>query len=436
MTKISQQSSATETGDISADTHAPVGTKKARAFPSLWRNRDYMLLWSGQLLSSVGSQVSLLAFPLLVLAITGSPAQAGIVGALRGLPFALLCLPAGALVDRWDRKRVMLFCDSGRALALASIPLALWLNRLSFLQLCLVALIEGTLMTFFSIAELACLPHVVPREQVPAATAQNQAIDSTAWTLGPFLGGLLYAVGRFVPFLVDALSYICSVLGLLFIRARFQDERTEEPRRIWHEIGEGIGWLWHHALLRFLAVLAFFLIMPSIGFPLILITLAQSLHASALVIGILFSSGGVGSILGALLTEPLQRRFTFGQLTIGAAWVWAISWLALAIAPNTLVLGIANAASFIIVPIYLSIQFSYRLIVIPDHLQGRVQSVYRLLSYGSQPIGLALTGYLIQWLGPIWAVVILFVPQGLIALVAALYRPLRQAPSLGQLARK
>lgn len=176
--------------------------------------------------------------------------------------------------------------------------------------------------------------------------------------------------------------------------------------------------------------------MPSIGFSLILITLAQSQNASPLVIGILFASGGAGSIIGALLTAPLQRRFTFGQLTIGSAWIWAISWLALAIAPNTFVLGIANAASFVIVPIYMSVQFSYRLITIPDHLQGRVQSVYRLLSFGSWPVGFALTGFLIQWLGPVWTVVVLFVPQGIIALVATLYHTLRKAPSFSELARK
>jgi MFS family permease len=434
MTQVHNQADGTE--EVGTSTNLPMPAQKAQRFPSLWRNRDFMLLWSGQLISMIGSQVSQLAFPLLVLAITRSPAQAGIAGALRGLPFALLCLPAGALVDRWDRKRVMLLCDSGRALALGSVPVALWLNHLSFLHLCLVALTEGTLMTFFSLAEIACLPHVVPKEQLPAATAQNQAIDSTSWTLGPFLGGFLYGLGRSVPFLLDAISYVCSVLGILFIRARFQEERSGEPRRIWQEIGEGLLWLWRAPLLRFLAILAFGLVMPSIGFTLILIVLAQRLHASSLMIGILFASGGVGSILGAFLTNPLQKRFTFGQVTIGSAWVWAISWLALAIAPNLLILGIANAVSFIIVPIYLSVQYSYRLLAIPDHLQGRVQSVYRLLSFGSQPLGMALTGFLIQWIGPTWAVVVLFVPQGLIALAATFYRPLREAPSLDEMARE
>src|SRR5438128_297666 len=83
---------------------------------SLWRNRDFILLWSGHIVSAIGSEVSLLAFPLLALAITQSPAQAGLMAALRGLPYALFCLPAGALIDRWDRKRVMIICDSGRAL--------------------------------------------------------------------------------------------------------------------------------------------------------------------------------------------------------------------------------------------------------------------------------------------------------------------------------
>src|SRR5579863_2777914 len=122
------------------------GKLDATSFPlkkhvPLWRNRDYMLLWSGQMVSSVGTRVSQLAFPLLVLALTHSPAQAGLIAALRGLPYALFILPAGALVDRWNRKRVMILCDTGRALALGSIPVALLLGHLSLIQLYSVALV-------------------------------------------------------------------------------------------------------------------------------------------------------------------------------------------------------------------------------------------------------------------------------------------------------
>ncbi len=212
-----------------------------RRLVPLWRNRAYMLLWSGQMVSSIGTRVSLLAFPLLVLAITHSPAQAGLVAALRGLPYAIFILPAGVLIDHWDRKRVMILCDAGRALALGSIPIALILGHLTILQLCLVSLIEGTLFTFFNLAETACLPRVVPKEQLPAATAQNMMIDSTSGLLGPSLGGALYSIGRLIPFLTDAISYGASVLSLFFIKTKFQEDRVARPIRLWADITEGLN---------------------------------------------------------------------------------------------------------------------------------------------------------------------------------------------------
>src|SRR5262245_19027721 len=134
------------------------GRIAAREQPSsLWRNRDFVLLWSGQAISAAGTEVALLAYPLLVLVLTRSPAQAGIVGALRTLPYVVLCLPVGALVDRWDRRRVMIVCDSGSALAVGSVPLALALGRLTLAQLYVVALVEGTLYVFFNLANTACL---------------------------------------------------------------------------------------------------------------------------------------------------------------------------------------------------------------------------------------------------------------------------------------
>jgi predicted MFS family arabinose efflux permease len=120
--------------------------------------------------------------------------------------------------------------------------------------------------------------------------------------------------------LTDAISYVCSVLSIFLMRARFQEERTEEPRNIWREIGEGLLWLWGEHVLRFLALLTLVLVFSTVGFTLILIVLAQNLHATPLAIGMLFASGGVGSIAGAVLSGPLQKRFAFGPLTIGSAF--------------------------------------------------------------------------------------------------------------------
>src|SRR3989440_11199615 len=128
---------------------------------SVWHNRDFLLLWSGQIVSAIGSQVSLIAFPWLMLAINGSPAQAGLIAAMRTLPYLLFGLPAGALIDRWNRKRVMILCDSGRALALGSIPLAFALGHLTVPHLYLVSFMEGSLFIFYGLAEAAALPLLV-----------------------------------------------------------------------------------------------------------------------------------------------------------------------------------------------------------------------------------------------------------------------------------
>ncbi|HEY7355716.1 MAG TPA: MFS transporter, partial [Ktedonobacterales bacterium] len=223
---------------------------------SLWRNRDYMLLWSGQAISSTGTQVSQFAFPLLVLFLTGSPAQAGLIGAARTVPYIFLSLPVGALIDRWDRKRVMILCDSGRAIALGSIPVVYAIQgTVPIVQLYLAALVEGTLYVLFNIAEVACLPRVVPKEQLPAATGQNNASEITSYLVGAPLGGALYAVAHLLPFLADAVSYALSVGSLLLIRTPFQGERAAERRNLRAEIGEGLRWLWNQPLIRFMAFL-------------------------------------------------------------------------------------------------------------------------------------------------------------------------------------
>jgi MFS family permease len=397
---------------------------------TLWKNRDYMLLWSGQVVSSIGAQITQLAFPLLILSLTDSPAQAGFAGALRALPYLLFSLPAGALIDRWDRKRVMIFCDIGRALSMASIPVALAIGQLTVLQLFIVSAIEGTLFVFFNIAEAACLPRVVAKEQLPAATAQNMATDGINTLIGPPLGGALFALGSVLPFLADAISYTASVISLFFIKTNFQEKRVTAPRKLWVEIGEGLSWLWHHPLIRFMALLTGGYNLISAGDTLIIIVLAQGMRASSFTIGLIFAIGGIGAILGALIATAIQKRFSFGQSIIGTSWIFALVMPFYIIAPNPIVLGILTAATFISGPVYNVVQFSYRSALIPDELQGRVNSVFRLIAFGGQPLGLALTGLLIQYLGVVQTILIDTIIMVLLALAATANKHVRNAKPL------
>jgi MFS family permease len=400
---------------------------------SLWRNRDFLLLWSGQIVSAVGAQITQLAFPLLVLAVTHSAATAGVITAARGLPFILLTLPSGALIDRWNRKVVMVVADTGRAIALGSIPIAMATGHLTLIQLALASLAEGTLYTFFNVAEPAVLPRVIAREQIPDAVALNNTIDSVSALAGPSLAGVLYAVGRALPFALNSVTYALSMISLLFIRAKFQGERTVRTVSLWSEIWDGVRYTWNRPVLRFMAMLVGVLNLCSMGYPLIMIVRAQSMHAGSGAIGFLLAAGGVGGIVGTMLVFPIQRRFRFGTIVVGASWVWALTWLPYAFAPNLAALAVANVVGWLVIPLVMGVQYSFRIATIPDSMQGRSNAVIKLVAFGPQPLSLALTGVLIQAFGAVTTILIVFVPQALVALLATFYRPLHATPRLAEL---
>lgn len=408
--------------------------KKADVRPApLWRNRDYLLLWGGQAVSSVGGEASNLALPLLILALTHSPAQAGFASALRSLAYLLLGLPAGALIDRWDRKRTMILCDLGRALALGSIPLALALGRLSMAQIYLVALLEGALYVFFSLAESAALPRVVDKTQLPAATAQNEVTGGVVTLVGPSLGGALFGITRSLPFLVDAVSYAASVLALLRIRTLFQGERQQQKANLRVEMVEGLRWLWHEPVVRSLALLHGGLILSYEGMLLLVVVVAQRQHASPFVIGLMFGISGLGAILGAVVGSQVHKRLRLGQIMIVAFWLFALLWPLYAVAPSPLALGAILAAFWVVDETYDVAQISYRLALIPDALLGRVNGAFRLIAFGCETVSLTLTGVLLQQAGVTATVAVFGVALVVLAVAVTLNRGLRQARPLAEL---
>ncbi len=366
---------------------------------SFWRNRDYLLLWSGQALSDIGGAVSELAFPLLVLAATHSPAQAGFAAALRALPATLFSLFAGVLVDRWNRKWVMFVCDSGRALSLASIPVAFALGYLTVAQLYITAFFEGSLLILFDLAKTAAVSQVVTRAQLSTAIAQDEFVEGTTELFGPSLSGALYTVSAMFPFIADAISYLISIVTLLLIRTSFQHERKPAHRNVLAEIAEGMSWLWRQPFILTMTLLMGGGAFVFSGSVLIIIILAQQQHAPAVVIGLIFAVGGIGSILGSLLAPHLEHRLTVGQSILLCRWYLVLTWPLYALAPYPLVLGAIQFGAGFVDPIEDVPYFSHRLKLIPDELRGRVLSACRLFPGTMRPIGLALTGILIQRTG-------------------------------------
>lgn len=375
---------------------------------SIWRNRDFLILLSGQTVSTTGSSISGITLPLLILFLTGSPAQAGLAGFFASLPYVVLSLPAGAYIDRWNRKRVMILCDLGRAVALGSIPIAFAFHHLTIAQIYVAVLIEGVLFTFFNIAEVAALPRVVPKVQLPQATSLNQAGQVASGLIGAPVGGFIFQVfGKTVPYAFDAVSYLASALSLSLIRTQFQGERAPTGRNLREEILVGLRWLWNQPLIRFISFLTGGLNFVFSAFFLPIIIIARGQGASPAVIGIMAAIASVGGLVGSLIGPAIQKRFTFGQAIIGLVLLQAVLLPLIAIAPNPFIIGIISGGIFLAGPAYNVVQFSYRVSIIPDELQGRVNSAVRLIAFGFQPAGAALGGFTIQWFGAVHTILIL-----------------------------
>jgi predicted MFS family arabinose efflux permease len=396
----------------------------------LRRNRDFLVLWSSQLVSTLGSQVSLVAFPLLVLGLTGSPARAGVVGFASSFPALLLYLPAGVLIDRCDRRAVMIATCAIGAAALGSIPLALALGHLGFAQIVVVAFVQGSVTAIFGLTEQGALPLVVHPSQVPEAIARNEARREGAVLAGPPLGGVLYGIGRALPFVADAVSYLACAVGLLALRTPLQEPREASGRHPLTEIAEGVRWLWGMAFIR---ASAFGVAGANFiwgGVSIVLIVRAKEHGASPATVGLIFSLLGAGGLLGALAAPQLTRRLSIPVIVIGAFWVEAIMIAALAATREPLVLGVIVACAVFPGPAWNATVVAARLTLTPDRLRGRVNSAARLLSGSMIPLGALSAGLLVGATGTTTTLLLFGAWQAAVAAASMAARSLREARSL------
>ena len=313
----------------------------------------------------------------------------------------------------------MIRCDVARCLAYGSVPLAYVTAHLSLAQLYAVALVGGTAYVFFNIAEVAALPRVVPAEHLSHATALNESATSASSLIGPGVAGLIISLGRTtlsgaaVAYLVDSLSYLISTLSLGFIRTPFQAERAPMAgRSLRTEIAEGLRFLWARRPLRALALLTMGMNLFFGPHPLAVIVWARTtLHADARTLGLIFSAASAGGLLGSLSASWVKARLRVGQAIIGAVAGIAVATPLVAVAPSVPVVLAGFALVGAMLPIYNVVSISYRLRLIPDPLQGRVNSVFRLLALGSVPLGTAIGGLLLGPIGPrveVWLIAVGF----------------------------
>ena len=373
----------------------------------LRRNRDFHLLWAGQAVSALGSRASSVAYPLLVLAITGSPAQAGVVGSAATVPFLLVQLPAGVLVDRVDRRRAMLACDAGRLCALAGLAAAVAAGHAAVAVIAAVAFVEGCLGVTFDLAERGAVQVLVPEAQLESALAQNEARVRGAALAGQPLGGLLFGLGRVVPFAADAASYAVSLVTLAAIDRPFPASSGErEPRHALAELSEGLRWLWGQPFLRATTIL----VAGSNGLfqavTLAVIVTARAHGASPGAIGLILAGFGAGGLAGAAAAARVAVRLPAAAVVIGANWVWALLLPVVALVPRPAAIGAAAAGMAFVGPIWNVVIGSLDLRLTPAHLLGRVRAVHMTAAFGAIPLGSLTGGFLLDRLGPsatVWA---------------------------------
>jgi MFS family permease len=365
----------------------------------LHKNRDFVLLQAGELLSAAGTQSSVIAYPLLVLVVTHSPADAGIVSFARAIPYVVFGLLAGVAADRWNRKHMMLISDCIRALALASLVATIAFGGLTFAQIAVVSFVEGTCFVFFNVASAGAHRSVVPANQLASAAGAEQARLAVVRLAGPPIGGALFGLGRALPFLADAVSYAFSIASLVAIRTPFQEERESDTSRLRSQIAEGFRFLWQHPFLRTTALIFALGNFAFSGFTLAVIVIGKRQGLPSGQIGLLVAALGASTLLGAFVSGVFRRRFSMRTILVAELWV-AVGSAAFLVWPNVYVLVAGLLPQSFVIPVTDSLLNAYRYAVTPDRLVGRVVSITRNIGLIMTPLGPLAAGFLLASASP------------------------------------
>jgi len=369
--------------------------KRLRPQGALWANRDFLWLWAAQTVSQFGSEITGLALPLVaIIVLDATTFEVAALAVVDWLPFFLFSLPAGVWIDRLQRRPILIAADWGRALALSSIPLAYLFDVLTLGQLYIVGLIVGTLTMFFDLSYQSYLPSVVERDELGEGNSKLEVSRSAAQVAGPGLAGVLVTILT-APYaiLLDAISFVASALSLSRIKRRERKpERPPEERPGFRaEIGEGLRFTLRHPLQRpiivFVAISNLFVNML---FAIYLVYAVRELDLSATTIGLIFSLGSVGSLVGALTANRVARALGIGRGLITVATTGGLGLLLIPLASGDLVipfLVLANMLWGFFVLNYFVTAVSLIQAITPNHLLGRTNASRRFVVQSMIPLG-------------------------------------------------
>ncbi|BCJ51275.1 hypothetical protein Asp14428_27500 [Actinoplanes sp. NBRC 14428] len=368
---------------------------------TLWRNREFNLLWVSQSLSDAGTAISALAVPLLLLTLTSSPVRAGLVSTIGLVVTVLSRLPAGVLADRFDRRRIMLVCDAVRLVAYLILGLAVWHGRPSLVLVIAVVVVGAAGNAFFGTAEHSSLRTIVAPGQLPAAVARNEARSYGTSLAGPPLGGLLFGLGHALPFFGDAVTFLASMAGVARVRRPLQQRR--EAGRGGHvaALAEGFRFVFGNAFLRAVLVVAAPLNLAIHGITFTIIVTLQANRVPPAIIGAVSTVVAAGGLLGALAAPSLHRRLPLPVLIRGISWAAALLMSASALLTGSVAAAVPVALALFLGPTANAALFGHQAAITPDRLQGRVVSVIIVVATSVSATAPLLAGVLIAVFGPV-----------------------------------
>jgi MFS family permease len=373
---------------------------------TLWRHRDFLLLWVGQGISELGSAVTQLAMPLTaILVLRASTLQVGLLTAATTAAFLIIALPAGVVVDRTAKRKVMLACDIGRMAVIGSVPLAAAFGALTLGQLYGVALTAGVLTVFFDVAYQSYLPVLVRTDQLVDANGKLSAAAALAQVAGPGTSGALVGVlGAGGAMIADAVSYAVSVASLLLIRApEPRLERLEVRPRFRQELTAGLSFIARDAILRkIVACTGTANLFAGIAYSLLILFMIRVLHVRAAETGLVVALAALGAVAGAVVSGPLSRLIGTARLIwVSMLGFGAIVLLTPAARPgwSTALCIVGWAGNGFSAELYNVAQVSYRQAICPPEMLGRMNSALRWIVWGTLPFGAVLGGTLGSVLG-------------------------------------